>query len=853
MTANPAVQRFAEALVDLHRAAGQPSLRSIEAQARMQQPPLRVPLSSLSDWLRGKSLPAKPDAVKFLVHHLQTTAQQGQEGAPSIPMDRWMAMYEQARQQSRAGRPPGPRGITRADLPAGPARDLRDAIYDLYLHAAAPTLDELATEIASNDELPGAPGRDTIHRAISGAALPNQQDAVSIAMALARSAGVDHATTAQHIRELWAAAMTAPATSQHRLGRPIAECDPLALEVHPSLALGDSADEPVLPPYVHRAHDAHLQTIIAEVCTTGANRMVVLVGGSATGKTRAGWEAVQTLPHGWRIWHPFDPTRPTAAAQAIGAVGPLTVIWLNELQHYLLTPDSELGERVAAALRTLLTSPDRGPVLVVSTIWPQHLATLTSPPQATEPDPYAQARELLAASTIVHVPDSFTPIELEAMRVLPDRRLQQAAANADGRISQYLAGAPELAARYRLAPPAARAIIQVAIDARRLGHPVALPHALLEQAAPGYLTDHDWDVLGDDWLEQALAYTARPCYGVRGPLTRLRPRPGTADDGQPHYRLADYLEQVGRTERAAVYPPKSLWTALAATVTDPELSRHLGGEARDRGRYQDAIFLYVQAADHGSVEALRDLAELRAGAGDVVGAEALYRQAADQGDADALRALAELREEAGDHDGAAALASRAADHDSVEALLELVRFRAQAGDVDRAEALARTMTDPGWQAEALVGLAEAAATAGDSDRARALHVDAQRLIQTITDSGRRVQALTSMAAALARAGDVDRANALARHPAGSGEAHTLRRLAELREQAGDLADAAALYQQAVDSGDVDGLRALARLREQAGDLAGADHIRRFGLNGDGSPGDSISSPVGADVPLGRPT
>ena len=49
--------------------------------------------------------------------------------------------------------------------------------------------------------------------------------------------------------------------------------------------------------------------------------------------------------------------------------------------------------------------------------------------------------------------------------------------------------------------------------------------AVLEAAAPGYLTGDQWDALGEDWLEQALAYTAVPCKGARGPLTRIRPRP----------------------------------------------------------------------------------------------------------------------------------------------------------------------------------------------------------------------------------------------------------------------------------------------------------------------------------------
>ena len=57
----------------------------------------------------------------------------------------------------------------------------------------------------------------------------------------------------------------------------------------------------------------------------------------------------------------------------------------------------------------------------------------------------------------------------------------------------------------------------------------------------------EWDALGEDWLEQALAYAAVPCKGARGPLTRIRPRParpaaGTArascPPGQPDRRRA---------------------------------------------------------------------------------------------------------------------------------------------------------------------------------------------------------------------------------------------------------------------------------------------------------------------------
>ena len=49
---------------------------------------------------------------------------------------------------------------------------------------------------------------------------------------------------------------------------------------------------------------------------------------------------------------------------------------------------------------------------------------------------------------------------------------------------QFLAGAPELLARYRNAPPAAAALIDAAMDARRLGMGVGLPLGFLERPRP---------------------------------------------------------------------------------------------------------------------------------------------------------------------------------------------------------------------------------------------------------------------------------------------------------------------------------------------------------------------------------
>ena len=95
--------------------------------------------------------------------------------------------------------------------------------------------------------------------------------------------------------------------------------DPFTLEVHRPIEVvprSGAAALPVLPAYIEREHDRGLRSSVGWAIA-GRSVMRVLVGGSSTGKTRACWEAIQGLPADWRVWHPIDPGRPEAVAEAI--------------------------------------------------------------------------------------------------------------------------------------------------------------------------------------------------------------------------------------------------------------------------------------------------------------------------------------------------------------------------------------------------------------------------------------------------------------------------------------------------------------------------------------------------------
>ncbi|MFH8753637.1 hypothetical protein ACH4GK_38485 [Streptomyces rimosus] len=563
------------------------------------------------------------------------------------------------------------------------------------------------------------------------------------------------------LRRSAAATSTSAAESGERPGRPIGEWEPHALEVHPagpapSGSGSGSPEQRVLPGYVLRAHDRVLADAVREA-GAGRSRMVVVVGTSSTGKTRACWEAVQPLAEqGWRLWHPFDPTRAEAALEDLHRVGPRTVVWLNEAQHYL--GDARTGERIAAAMHHLLIQPARGPVLVLSTLWPEYATRYTALPAPGGPDPHSQVRELLTGRT-VSIPDTFDARALAAANTRAENGDQLLAdaltrTRADGRLTQDLAGAPELLHRYQHATPAARAIVEAAMDARRLGVGLHLAQTFLTDAAADYLTDTDYDQLTDDWAEQAFAELARLVHGKQAPLRRAAPRPKRRPPGSPPpatashpagpvFRLADYLEQHGRITRSHLCPPASFWHAAHTHLTHPDDLAHLAQAAENRHRLQWAHHLRLRAADRSDTDVPVGLARVREKAGYREVMETFCRQTAAHADAHALIDGVRIWDEVGYQKGAETLARQAADHGHAHALTDLMRMRKETRNLVSTETPHRRaveldvingLLDLAWmRAEAgdLVGaetLCEHAASPGNADP----QVDLAELRQVLT-------------------------------------------------------------------------------------------------------------------------
>ncbi len=602
-------------------------------------------------------------------------------------------------------------------------------------------------------------------------------------------------------------------------GMRVDEADPRRLGVHAAISVLGVPDE-VPPEYVPRDIDSAEFGVRARVAAAAERGgFVLLVGGSSVGKTRCAVEAVRTLLPDWWLVHPADPSEVNALAQA---PPPRTVVWLDELQRYLEDENGLTG----AVVRALLNAPN--PVMIIATLWPDRYTAYTTVPEPGHPDPWARERQVLDLAEVIRVDSAFTAAEQDRARAAAtrDRRVAVALGAAGYGLTQTLAAAPQLVARWedaRTASPYAWGVLTAALDAVRLGARAPLNADFLRAAAAGYCTSQQRAEAPKDWFDQALAYATGKLHGAAAALSPV----GAGMGEVTGYTVADYLIQHASRKRRSATVPASTWDAVLDHIRDSADAVRLADSARDRLLYRYAIPLYRHAAnagdgyaaerlalllaERGDLDELRtradaddghaawQLALLLAGRGDLDG----LRTRADAGDGHAARRLAELLAGRGDLDGAVQILRALADVGDEHAAWQLALLLAKRGDVDGLRARA----DAG-DGHAAFRLAELLAGRGDVD-------GAVQILRAPADAGNR-SAGRYMAELLAETGDVDGLRARA----DAGDESAARELAGLLAERGDLdelrtradaGDREAAFRLA-ETGDLAGLRARGRRR-----------------------------------------
>jgi hypothetical protein len=645
----------------------------------------------------------------------------------------------------------------------------------------------------------------------------------------------------------------------------VRDARPRLLGVHAPISVPGVPDD-VPPQYVRRDVDAAEFGVHARVTAAAqAGGFVLLVGGSSVGKTRCAVEAVKALLPDWWLVHPAGPPELSALAQA---PPPRTVVWLDELQRYL---DGEHG-LAGAAVRALLTGPH--PVVIIGTLWPDRYAACTAVPAPGGEDPRAREREVLDLAAVIRVSADFSPAEQDRARAAAarDPRLAAALAAAGYGLTQTLAAAPQLVARWedaRDADPYAWAVLTAALDAARLGARAPLGPGLLRAAAPGYCTSAQLAEAPENWFEQALAYATGKLHGAAAALAPAGSGMGQIDG----YTAADYLLQHASQARRTARVPASTWDALLTCVRDPADAARLADSARNRLLYRYAIPLFRHAADAGDGDAAWRLAELLAGCGDLDEAVQMQRARADAGDGSAACQLAGLladrgdleelraRADAGDEWAAGDLAWLLARRGDLEELraradagnqhaaellpglladhgdLEELRARADAGNQHAAWRLAELLADRGDKDEA-VQILRARADAGDEHAVWLLVVrgdldEAVQILRARADAG-DWPAAPMLVRLLADRADLDEAVQILRARADAGDWSDAERLASLLAERGDLEELRAR----ADAGDFSATLHLASLLARLGDV---DELRARADAGDGHAAELLAS------------
>ena len=379
------------------------------------------------------------------------------------------------------------------------------------------------------------------------------------------------------------------------------DADLRRLGVHAAISVPGVPDD-VLPEYVPRDADAAGSGVRARVAAAAERGgFVLLVGGSSVGKTRCAAEAVRVVLPDWWLVHPSGPDQVAALAQV---PSPRTVVWLNELQDYL---DGEHG-LTAAVVRALLNHP----AVIIGTLWPERYAAYTTEPEPGAADPHRQERQVLDLADVVRIAPAFSEAEQGRARVAAarDPRLRVALESAGYGLTQTLAAAPQLVARWedaQTASPYAWAVLTAALDMARLGARAPLSADLLRAAAPGYCTSQQQAEAPDNWFERALAYATAKLYGAAAALSPV----GSGMGQVAGYTVADYLERLGRTEREKKLPPPSFWAAAGDQLPAAALPG-LASQARSRGMYRTAAGLLKDSLRKGVETGAADLLSLLA-------------------------------------------------------------------------------------------------------------------------------------------------------------------------------------------------------------------------------------------------
>ncbi|WP_431874092.1 tetratricopeptide repeat protein [Amycolatopsis sacchari] len=582
--------------------------------------------------------------------------------------------------------------------------------------------------------------------------------------------------------------------------------DAMAAGVHPARRLSQDVD---IPPYIERDIDEELRTTMSSAREHGG--LVLLLGHSAAGKTRAAFEAMRVVLPEHRVAQPTRGTDLPIILETVARCDEQCVLWLDNLEQFL--GDGALDQNMLAAFA-------RHRVPVIATIRVRSYE-IFNPAIHDDLEILSDPVRRQIARVGARVLETAKPIELQ--RIWSEEEVERARCSSDERIAdavachgaygvaEYLAAGPAVWAEWQRAfdvdgHPRGAAVVAAAVDLARTGLTGPYAEELIVDLHEQYLEARGGALLRPEPLKQAFAWASQRRLGVTSPLL---PASGGG------WTVFDYL--VDRVERfSPTRPiPDDVWT-----------------KAAENARADERMNLAVRAAEAGSPRSFEVAEgiwrkELRDNSGEDAAlaaynlgilftetdrpqdAEAMFRLAAQQKFPSAAFNLSVLLSKSGSREEALQWSRFAAEAGYVPALFQMGFLLEDQGLVDEAAVWYQRAAESG-EYRAATNLGKILSEAGRAE-------EAQSWFHRADEEGDQI-ATFNIGLFHHDAGRFDLAEQWYRRAIERGSAEAALNLGIIKKKSGDRSEAENLYRSAADSGIPGGAYNLGLLFEEAGDI-----------------------------------
>lgn len=290
-----------------------------------------------------------------------------------------------------------------------------------------------------------------------------------------------------------------------------------------------AAEGATAPPYVPR--DAE-QEVVLRLQRTG---FVLLVGESAAGKSRLGYEVARSRFGQYRF---VAPRTRAAVPQAVACARSCrrAVVWLDDLENYLGR------DGITATMLRSLSDSGPGHRVVLGTMRVEEYRRFEAREESrltgSDRDAWRTQREVLQEAHVIRLPRRWSEHECRRAAAHADDARIAAALHTCDRfgIAETIAAGPELMAAWQNAwapgtNPRAAALVTAAVDCRRAGLRSAVTGDLLQRLHEP-LTERGGSDLRPEPLTTAFQWACTPALATSGLLLH---------DGDGRYQAFDYL------------------------------------------------------------------------------------------------------------------------------------------------------------------------------------------------------------------------------------------------------------------------------------------------------------------------